>query len=68
MQSLGIEFIQPLKEAVGKSRLRHNVMFQEQGSHHRHISERQQQRTDNTEHQCLSHRSEIFALDTGQRQ
>src|SRR5574344_2272424 len=60
--------IQPSKEAVGKRRFVEHLLTQKQRSHHRHISQRKQQRADNTEHQRLCHRSEILSLNAVERQ
>ena len=63
-----IDFIQPVEETVGQCRLHRHGTFQEEGCHHRNISYRKKKSTDNAEHQCLGHRREVFAFDTGQSQ
>ena len=68
VQCTTIYTVQFLKEAVGQCRFYRYRTLQEQGSHHRHISQRQQQSTDNTEHQCLGHRGKVFSFDSSQSQ
>ena len=72
MQAAGQGFLiymsQFLEETVRKYFLFLDFPFQEEGSHHRDISQRQNQGADDTEYQCLGHRCKIFAFDAGQCQ
>ena len=68
IQGTVIHTIQLLEETVGQGRLDGYGAFQEKRSHHRHISERQQQGSDDTEHQGLGHRSEVLAFNSCQGQ
>ena len=68
VQAMFIYLVQAGKKAVGKSRLHQNRPFQEQGCHHRHISQRKDQGADDAEHQRFRHRRKIFPLDPRKRQ
>ena len=68
IQGTVIHTVQLLEETVGQGRLHSHGTFQEKRSHHRHISQRQQQGTNNTEHQRLGHRGKVFSFDSGQSQ
>ena len=63
-----VNSIQPFEETVCQRAFGADAAFEEQRSHHRHISQRQDQRPDDAEHERLGHRCEIFALDARQRQ
>ncbi|CDE62390.1 putative uncharacterized protein [Parabacteroides sp. CAG:409] len=67
-QATPIQLVQMVEEAVGQRWLHRNLPFQEQRGHHRHIGERQKQSPDNTEHQRLGHRGEIFSFNARQSQ
>ena len=67
-QNLHIDKVQLIKETVGKHSFSFYLPFQEEGSHHRDIGKRQQQGSDDAEHQCLCHRCEVFPFDARQRQ
>ena len=63
-----VNSIQPFEETVCQRAFGADAAFEEQRGHHRHISQRQDQRPDDAEHERLGHRCEIFALDARQRQ
>ena len=63
-----IDVVQPDKEAICQSRFQLYRALQEERGHHRDIGQREQQRTNDAEHQGLGHRREIFPLDATQCQ
>ena len=60
--------VQLFKEIIGKDLFVLDSPLQEKRSHHGYIGKGKQQGTYNTEHQCLCHRSKIFAFNSRQGQ
>lgn len=63
-----VDAVQPYEEAVGKRRFGLDAPLEEERRHHRHVGQREEQHSDNTEYQRLGHRREVLALDARQRQ